>query len=294
VSETDQTSAAADLMARLSAVGYLADPGLVAAAVLAIHLNKPIFLEGEPGVGKSTFARAMAQVLGAKEPIRLQCHSSIDASQALYDWDFPRQVLTLRAAAEGRPVQVGDLYRSEFLVRRPVLQAFERQPAVLLIDEIDRADDEFEACLLEVLDGGTVTIPELGELSGLTMPLVVLTSNQTREVHEALKRRCLYHWIEHPDRDREIDILRRRVKPLTPPMAAQIADLMVELRKLDGLEKCPGVAEAIDLARAVVGFGITSLHAAADFCAATIAKHRDDVGAVLRVLASIPEPRDPS
>ena len=280
---------------QLAGVGYLADPGLVAAAVLAQRMGRPVFLEGEPGVGKSTFAEAMAPVLGAGRPIRLQCHAGIDASQALYDWDFPRQVLTLRAAGEGESVRVGDLYQPEFLVRRPILQAFERTPSVLLIDEIDRADDEFEACLLEVLDSGTVTIPELGPLPGLRMPFVVLTSNQTREVHDALKRRCLYHWIEHPDRDREVEILRRRVERLGAPLAGQIADAMRTLRGTEGLAKYPGIAESIDLARAVVGLGAESLTPeAAAFCAGTVAKHRDDVDVVRRVLAAGPEPRRPT
>jgi MoxR-like ATPase len=276
-----------EMQARLAAEGYLADRGLVAAAVLALRMEKPVFLEGEPGVGKSTFAEAMATVLGAGKPIRLQCHSGLDASQALYDWDFPRQVLTLRAAAEGGSVTVDDLYDSKFLVRRPILRAFEKQPAVLLIDEIDRADDEFEACLLEVLDSGSITVPELGPLPGLRRPFVVLTSNQTRDVHDALKRRCIYHWIEHPDRDREVAILQSRVDGLEPRLAGQIADAMKRLRAIEDLEKCPGVAEAIDLACALVRCGATSLTAeAADFCAGTVAKHRDDLAAVRQVLTS--------
>jgi MoxR-like ATPase len=258
----------------LAAEDYVAGPGLVAAAVLGRRLGKPVFLEGEPGVGKSTFAKAMARVLGATEFVRLQCHSGLDASQALYDWDFPRQVLTLRGAFEGRDVPVDSLYRPEFLVRRPILRAFEHPCAVLLIDEVDRADDEFEACLLEVLESRTVSIPELrpepGSALTMHMPFVVLTSNQTREVHDALKRRCIYHWIEHPDRDREVEILQRRADGLTQRLAEEIAD-------------------AIDLARAVVGFGAATLTPeAAEFCAGTVAKQRDDIETIRRLLASPP------
>ena len=278
-----------ELQKRLADQGYLADTGLVAAAVLAQRLDRPIFLEGEPGVGKTSFAEAMATVLGADEPIRLQCHSGLDASQALYDWDFPKQVLALRAAVEGS-VTVDNLYQDAFLIRRPILQAFQTQPAVLLIDEIDRTDDEFEACLLEVLESGRITVPELGPLPGLKRPFVVLTSNQTREVHDALKRRCLYHWIEHPDRDREVEILQLRVDGLGEALALQIADAMKRLRATGSLEKCPGIAEAIDLACALVGCGATSLAEAAKFCVGTVAKHHADVATVQEVLGAAPDP----
>jgi MoxR-like ATPase len=290
-----------DIAARLAQQEcYFPDEGLVAAAVLAQRLHKPIFLEGEPGVGKSTFAEAMAGVLGQLDLIRLQCHSGLDASQALYDWDFPRQVLTLRAAGDGGSVPVNDLYHPDFLVRRPVLRAFE-QPSVLLIDEIDRADDEFEACLLEVLDRRTISIPELRAEHPpleLSMPFVVLTSNQTREVHDALKRRCIYHWIEHPDPAREAEILRRKVDGLTDRLAEEIATAMRRLRGLDTLVRCPGIAEAIDLANAVVAFGAKSLTPdAVAFCSGTVAKHRDDVETIRKILlaaAQMPEQRDRS
>jgi MoxR-like ATPase len=280
---------------------YFPDDGLVAAAVLAQRLKKPVFLEGEPGVGKSTFADAMAGVLGLSDRLnRLQCHSGLDASRALYDWDFPRQVLTLRAAGDGREIPVSDLYHPDFLLRRPVLDAFE-QPSVLLIDEIDRADDEFEACLLEVLDRGTISIPELSPTHpklDLRMPFIVLTSNQTREVHDALKRRCIYHWIEHPDRARETKILQAKVEGLTDRLAEEIATAMQRLRAVNGLVKCPGIAEAIDLARAVVGYGAKSLTpGAVAFCAGTVAKHRDDVEIIRQTLlaaARIPDQRDES
>jgi len=281
---------------------YFADEGLVVAAILAQRLGKPIFLEGEPGVGKSTFADAIAGVLGLPRErlIRLQCHSGLDASQALYDWNFPRQVLALRAAGDGRSIPVEDLYHPDFLVRRPILDAFE-QPSVLLIDEIDRADDEFEACLLEVLDTGTISIPELGAAHRtlkLRMPFVVLTSNQTRDVHEALKRRCIYHWIEQPDRDREMEILQAKVDGLTTRLAEEIADAMSRIRAVKGLEKYPGIAEAIDLARAVVGYGAKSLTPdAVAFGVGAVAKHRADVETIRTKLleaARIPEQREPA
>ncbi|GIE27625.1 MoxR-like ATPase [Actinoplanes italicus] len=276
---------------RLNKRDYFPDEGLVAAAVLAQRLRKPVFLEGEPGVGKSTFAEAMAGVLDPDAVlIRLQCHSGLDAGQALYDWDFPRQVLTLRAADRGDAVPVTDLYRPEFLVRRPVLAAFEK-PSVLLIDEIDRADDEFEACLLEVLDKGTISIPELGpEQSGITMrmPFIVLTSNDTREVHGALKRRCIYHWIEHPKPPREAEILEHKIDGLTVELAAEIAEAMKRLRADGVLTRPPGVAEAIDLARSVVASGAKTLaEDAAISCAGAVAKHRDDVDTVRRVLGEV-------
>jgi MoxR-like ATPase len=281
---------AEDLNEKLKATGYLADDGLLSAAVLAIRMRKPLFLEGEPGVGKSAFAAAMAKVLGAGEPIRLQCHSGLDMSQALYDWDFPKQVLTLRAAG-GRQVPVDNLYSDRFLIRRPILQAFEKHPSVLLIDEIDRTDDEFEACLLEVLDNAGVTVPELGPLPGLRMPFVVLTSNQTREVHDALKRRCLYHWIEHPDREREADILQLHVQGLRRALAVQIADAVRRLRDHESITRPPGIAEAVDFAEAAVGHGAAALTPrVAGLCVSTLAKHRDDRQVVHDVLGLEPIP----
>jgi MoxR-like ATPase len=267
----------ADLAERLCHDGYLPDEGLVMAAFLAVRMQRPLFLEGEPGVGKTTFAYFMAKVLGAQS-IRLQCHGGIDASQALYDWNFPKQILTLRAAAEGEPASVvPKLYTEEFLVRRPILAALDSGPTVLLIDEIDRADDEFEACLLEVLENNSVTIPEIGTIRAKTPPLVILTSNRTREVHDALKRRCLYHWIAHPERDREMAILRRRVDNLPEGLAEAIADAMQRVRAAEDLVKPPGIAESIDLAQAVVQLNCTVLTPeVVDATLSTVVKHHDD------------------
>ena len=195
----------------LDAAGYLPDPGLATAAFLALRMRRPLFLEGDPGVGKTALAQALASITGSTL-IRLQCYEGIDSAQALYDWDFPRQILHLRAAGEAAdPIALEDsLYDRRFLVARPILQALETSPSTLLIDEIDRADDEFEAFLLETLAENSVTIPELGTITAETPPLVVITSNRTREVHDALKRRCLYHWVAHPDFAREVAIVRRR------------------------------------------------------------------------------------
>jgi len=216
----------ADLATALEGTGYLPDDGIATAAFLALRMHRPLFCEGEPGTGKTALAQALAQALDVPL-IRLQCHEGIDAGQALYDWDFPRQLLHLRAA-EAVGVTDADrieaeLYDRRFLVARPLLQALETDPCVLLVDEVDRADDEFEAFLLEVLSEHAVTVPEFGEVRATTPPLTVLTSNRTREVHDALKRRCLYHWLEHPDLSREVAILRRRLPELTERLARQVS-----------------------------------------------------------------------
>ncbi|MFE5095196.1 AAA family ATPase [Streptomyces sp. NPDC056638] len=207
-----------ELRARLEETGYLVDEGLAIACFLALRLHRPLFCEGDAGVGKTALAPALAKVLHAPL-IRLQCYEGIDASQALYDWDFPRRLLHLRAAEAAGVTEPGwlesELYSRRFLVARPLLQAVETQPSVLLIDEVDRADDEFEAFLLELLSDHTVTVPELGTLRAQSPPAVVLTSNRTREVHDALKRRCLYHWVDHPDFDRELAIVRSRQPQVT-------------------------------------------------------------------------------
>jgi MoxR-like ATPase len=245
------------------------------AAFLAVRLGRPLFLEGDPGVGKTSFAQAMATVTEA-ELIRLQCYGGIDASQALYDWNFPRQILALRAAQDQAPAGVDDVYTRDFLVERPILRSIQHSPSVLLIDEIDRADDEFEALLLEVLEVFKVTIPELGPIRAGTPPLVILTSNRTREVHDALKRRCLYHWITHPDPDREVRILLRTLPELPEQLARDIALAMQRLRSAD-LVKPPGVGEAIDLARAAGVLGQDSLtEMVANAATGTVAKHNDD------------------
>jgi MoxR-like ATPase len=274
----------AELAAALRSTGYLADDGLATAAFLAMQMNRPLFCEGEPGTGKTALAQALAQVLDA-ELIRLQCHDGIDASQALYDWDFPRQLLHLRAleaaaSATGETLDAdaveASLYDPRFLLARPILRALQTVPSVLLIDEIDRADDEFEAFLLEVLTEHAVSIPEIGEVRAKEPPLVVLTSNRTREVHDALKRRCLYLWLDHPDLQREIQILHARLPGVPERLAAQVAGAVRKLRQLD-LLKPPGVAETIDWARALQLVG--ARHLDVDAAAATLGavlKYRED------------------
>ena len=247
----------------LASVGYLADDGLAVAGFLALKLHRPVFLEGDAGVGKTAFAAAMAAATGL-ELVRLQCYEGLDASQALYDWDFPRQVLHLRAveAASRDKLEVSDLeadlYDRRYLLARPLLQAIERAPCVLLVDEVDRADDEFEAYLLEVLADAAVTVPELGRIAAAEPPFVVVTSNRTREVHDALKRRCLYHWVGHPSPEREAAILRVRLPEVTERLAGQVAAAMARLRTLD-LVKPPGVAEAVDWAAALRALGADAL-----------------------------------
>jgi MoxR-like ATPase len=272
----------AALATALRSTGYLTDDGLATATFLAMRMGRPLFCEGEPGTGKTALAQALAQVTGA-ELIRLQCHDGIDASQALYDWDFPRQLLHLRAleaAAAGDRLDVDaiehSLYDPKFLLARPILRALQTSPAVLLVDEIDRADDEFEAFLLEVLTEHAVTIPELGEVRAKVPPVVVLTSNRTREVHDALKRRCLYLWLDHPDVAREIEILHSRLPGLPDRLAAQVAGAVRKLRQAE-LIKPPGVAETIDWARALQLVGARSLDV--DSAAATLGavlKYRED------------------
>ncbi|MFJ5895683.1 AAA family ATPase [Streptomyces sp. NPDC093064] len=248
---------------RLEQTGYLVDDGLAIACFLALRLHRPVFCEGDAGVGKTALASALAEALDAPL-IRLQCHEGIDASQALYDWDFPRQLLHLRAA-EAAGVRDAErlereLYDRRFLVARPLLRALQTQPSVLLVDEIDRADDEFEAFLLEVLSEFQVTIPELGTLRAEVPPVVVLTSNRTREVHDALKRRCLYHWFDHPGFGRELAIVRRRLPRVSARLAEQVTTLVQALRAED-LLKPPGVAETLDWARALDALGANELDA---------------------------------
>ncbi|MET9788549.1 MoxR family ATPase [Streptomyces canus] len=268
-----------EVRARLEETGYLVDDGLAVACFLALRLHRPLFCEGDAGVGKTALAAALAEALGAPL-IRLQCHEGIDASQALYDWDFPRQLLHLRAAEAAGAVDAdrleGELYDRRFLIARPLLRALETCPSVLLIDEIDRADDEFEAFLLELLSEFSVTIPELGTVRAQVPPVVVLTSNRTREVHDALKRRCLYHWFDHPDFARELAIVRRRLPGVSQRLAEQVTALVQTLRSED-LLKPPGVAETIDWAEALDALGASEVDA--ELAVATLGsvlKYRED------------------
>jgi MoxR-like ATPase len=232
----------------LERAGYLADEEIATACFLAMAMGRPLFCEGSAGVGKTALARAVAEAMGW--PLfRLQCYEGLDASEALYAWDFPRQLLHLRAAetvgAGDRDRLEAELYDRRFLLPRAILKSFEASPSVLLIDEVDRADDEFEAFLLEALSEFSVTVPELGTITAAVPPFVVLTSNRTREVHDALKRRCLYLWIDHPARDRELAILRRRFPVLPAGLAEQVIEATRRLRQAD-LLKPPGVAESLD------------------------------------------------
>jgi MoxR-like ATPase len=250
-----------ELAAALDGVDYLADDGLATAAYLALRMGRPLFVEGEAGVGKTALAFALADALGAPL-IRLQCYEGLDSTQALYDWDFPRQLLHLRAAeAAGVTDQErleAELYDRRFLIARPLLQAIETTPSVLLIDEVDRADDEFEAFLLEVLSDFTISIPELGTVHADKPPMVVITSNRTREVHDALKRRCLYQWLDFPEFDREVAVIRRRIPGVDEQLAKDVATATQRMRGMD-LLKPPGLAEAIDWTAALAALGATGI-----------------------------------
>ena len=277
------------LAAALARAGYLADHGLAIAGFLATRLDRPIFLEGDAGVGKTAFAAALAEATGV-ELIRLQCYEGLDAAQALYDWDFPRQILHLRTAeatgtADARTLETS-LYDRRFLLARPLLRALET-PCVLLIDEVDRADDEFEAYLLELLADWAISIPELGRVAAVTPPTTVVTSNRTREVHDALKRRCLYHWVDHPDPEREAAILRARLPEVSRRLTTQVAETVARLRRLD-LVKPPGVAEAIDWAGALHVLGADVLTAPlAEATLGAAVKVREDLDRVRPRLAAL-------
>ncbi|HEY8302888.1 MAG TPA: MoxR family ATPase [Jatrophihabitans sp.] len=263
----------------LDEAGYLPDDGVATAAFLAMRLSRPLFLEGDPGVGKTALAQALAAITDAPL-VRLQCYEGIDASQALYDWDFPRQVLHLRAAGDDadRTQLEASLYDRRFLVARPILQALETTPSVLLVDEVDRADDEFEAFLLEVLSDYAVTVPELGTIRAGSPPLVVLTSNRTREVHDALKRRCLYHWVAHPSFEREVEIVRRHIPDVSEQLARDVAAVVGGLRNAD-LLKPPGVAETIDWTQALHVLGADRLEGSRAIATmgAAVKYHEDQV-----------------
>ncbi len=270
--------------------GYLPDRGLTTAAFIAITLGRPLLLEGEVGVGKTELAKTLASVF-ERRLIRLQCYEGIDTSQALYEWDYARQMLQIRAFSEADLTQedtVDTLFGEKYLLERPLLAAIRAgDQCVLLIDEIDRADDEFEAFLLEILSDFQVTIPEIGTIEADTRPLVVLTSNRTRELHDALKRRCLYHWIDYPTPDHEEDIVRARIPKVTDELATQVVAAVNRLRRLD-LAKPPGVAETLDWVEALQAIGSGSLDdASAADTLGSVVKERDDLEVVQRRLGDI-------
>jgi MoxR-like ATPase len=272
----------------LRAQGYVADESLVVALFLAVKLERPLFLEGAPGVGKTELAKVVARSLGT-ELIRLQCHEGLDLSQAAYEWNYPRQLLELQGRASAHVAGSRDLFVEEYLLKRPLLSAIdparERAP-VLLIDELDRADEEFESFLLEVLSDFQITIPELGTVRARHRPLVFLTSNRTREVHDALKRRCLYHWIDYPTLDKEMAIVRQRVPGMAEALSRQVVAFAQGLRRVD-LYKLPGVAETIDWAQALAALGVQGLEpSSVDLTLGCLLKYRDDIERVRGGLSS--------
>jgi MoxR-like ATPase len=267
------------LARRLASVDYLVDEGLATGMFLSLRLPQPLLLEGEAGVGKTEAAKALAQVLDTPL-VRLQCYEGIDAAEALYEWNYPRQLLAIRLAeASGQQRAEGDLFGPEYLIARPLLRALQHpgpRPAVLLIDEIDRADDDFEAFLLELLAEAAVTIPELGTVRATHPPAIVLTSNRTRDLHDAVKRRCLYQWIDYPSPTREVEIIRRRVRGASETLAVQVADAVARMRESD-VQKPPGIAEAIDWLAALELLGVAELEPAAiDRTLGTVLKYADD------------------
>jgi MoxR-like ATPase len=280
-----------ELQAALGTQSYLADRGLATSIHLSLSLDKPLLLEGEAGVGKTEVAKVLSSLLG-RRLIRLQCYEGIDASQALYEWNYSRQLIAVRAMdATDAETHVQDLFGPDFLVERPLLAAIRAgSGAVLLVDELDRADDEFEAFLLEVLSEFAVTIPEIGRIAAETPPSVIVTSNRTRELHDALKRRCLYHWIDHPDLEREIQIVRVRAPHVSDALARDVANAVLRLREMD-LAKMPGVAETIDWANALAFLGAERLDRdiAADTLGAVVKDHEDQQLVASRIAELVTE-----
>jgi MoxR-like ATPase len=271
------------VVAAFARTGYVADRGLAVTTFLGLRLGRPLFLEGEAGVGKTEVAKVLAEVLET-DLIRLQCYEGLDASQALYEWDYARQMLAIRlieARGEGGEADVSDIMSREYLRPRPLLQAIEAsalgKSPVLLIDELDRADEEFEAYLLELLSDFQVTLPEIGTIRAEEPPVVVITSNRTREIHDALKRRCLYHWLDYPSVEREVEILRARMPGVDEALARQLAMAMADLRALD-LFKPPGVAETLDWAAALKVLAASRLNPTTiDESLGTVLKYREDI-----------------
>ena len=267
------------LARRLADVDYLTDEGLATSMFLSLRLPQPLLLEGEAGVGKTEAAKSLATVLDTPL-VRLQCYEGIDVAEALYEWNYPRQLLSIRLAdSSGSPIGEEELFGPDYLIRRPLLRALEHpgpRPAVLLIDEIDRADDDFEAFLLELLADASVTIPEIGTIRATHPPVIVLTSNRTRDLHDAVKRRCLYHWIAYPTPEREVEIVRRRVKGSSETLAVQVANAVSRMRSSD-VQKPPGVAESIDWLAALSLLGIEQLDAdAVDLTLGSVLKYSED------------------
>ncbi len=267
------------LARRLASVDYLVDEGLATAIFLSLRLPQPLLLEGEAGVGKTQAAKALALALDTPL-VRLQCYEGIDAAEALYEWNYPKQLLSIRLAdSRGEQLSEADLFGPEYLTARPLLRALQHpgpRPAVLLIDEIDRADDDFEAFLLELLAEATVTIPEIGTVTATHPPVIVLTSNRTRDLHDAVKRRCLYQWIDYPSAEREVEIIRRRVPAASATLAVQVADAVSRMRDSD-VQKPPGIAEAIDWLAALELLGLSELdEPAVTRTLGSVLKYRED------------------
>ncbi len=274
----------------LAAQSYIADVGLSTSLFLALKMGKAIFLEGEPGVGKTEVAKVLSRTFDTPL-IRLQCYEGLDINQAVYEWNYPRQLLEIQAHHNGPGADMADIFSEKYLLRRPLLQAIthsQTQPPVLLIDELDRADEEFESFLLELLSDYQITIPEIGTLRAKHKPIIVITSNRTREIHDALKRRCVYHWIDYPDRAKELEIVRLKVPGIGEKLAVQVVDFIQAVRR-EELYKRPGVAETLDWAEALGHLRVTHLDAAV--VAATLGlvlKYQDDVDLLTGRLSALP------